>query len=246
MIKRLITLSTQIQRKVNNSLALPGACITCSAAIVGHGLCAGCYVDLPANQGQCRRCALPLAFGTGATMICGECLRHPPPFDRVITPWRYEFPVNHMISRYKYRGQRALGQPLIQSLVERVRDDLASEPWRRPDLLIPSPMHRNRQRRRGFNQAEDIAEQLSRQTGVPWSVTLVRKHRQHEVQAGLGRQKRLANLRGSFVVDSPAPRRVAIVDDVITTGATARTLALALTKAGARHIEVWALARTPN
>jgi ComF family protein len=178
-------------------------------------------------------------------MVCGECIGQPPPFQRVITPWRYEFPVNRLISRYKYSGERALGRPLIEGLVQRVLEEMAREPDRRPDILVPSPMHPARQRRRGFNQAEDIAEYVSRAIGVPWTVTLVQRRHKVSAQSGLDRAQRLANLRQAFSVAGPAPERVAIIDDVITTGATARTLAAILNRAGAQHVEIWALARTP-
>lgn len=257
MIESLTWLSTHIQRKVNSALPLlkrqhlaplswPGQCVACLAAIPGQGLCPGCQADLPVNHCQCRRCALPLAMAVSPDVICGECLREPPPFQQVVAPWRYQFPASQMISRYKYTGQRALGQPLIRGLRDQVVALLEQEPWRRPDLLVPSPMHPARQRRRGFNQAEDIAEQLSRAIGVPWSVTLIRRHRRTPPQSGLTRKERLANLQGCFTVNGPAPARVALVDDVITTGATARILAQELRRAGAYHIEVWALARTPN
>ncbi|WP_404363903.1 ComF family protein [Marinobacter sp.] len=246
MIKRLSSLSTQIKLKVNDSFRPRGQCVACLASIAGHGLCIGCFDDLPVNLSQCRQCALPLAIEIRHPVFCGECLSQPPPFERVIAPWRYQFPVNQLVSRYKYSGQRALGQPLITSLVTHVREQLAQEPDRRPDVLIPSPMHSSRQRKRGFNQAEDIAEQLSRAIDVPWSVSLARRLRKAPAQSGLKREQRLANLRNSFAIYGPAPGRIAIVDDVMTTGATARALSLALQGAGAKHIEVWALARTPG
>ena len=246
MIKRLSSLSTQIKLMVNDSLCLRGQCVGCLASIAGHGLCAGCLADLPSNPVHCRQCALPLAIETRHPVYCGECLSEPPPFQRVVAPWQYHFPVSRLISRYKYSGQRALGQPLIEGLVTQVSRELAQEPDRRPDLLIPSPMHPSRQRKRGFNQAEDIAEQLSRAIGLPWSITLVRRIRKDSTQSGLKRAQRLANLHNSFATYGPAPPRIAIVDDVVTTGATARALSLALKGAGATHIEVWALARTPG
>ncbi|MBS3804020.1 MAG: ComF family protein [Oleiphilaceae bacterium] len=188
---------------------------------------------------------MPLAMPAGDSMVCGDCIRQLPPFQRVIAPWRYEFPVNRLISRYKYSGQRALGKPLIDGLVRQVAEEMEREPGRRPDVLVPSPMHPARQRRRGFNQAEDIAESVSRAIGVPWSVTLVRRRQKVAAQSELDRAQRLANLRQAFSVSGPSPGRVAIIDDVITTGATARTLASVLSQAGARHVEIWALARTP-
>ncbi|MDX1635370.1 MAG: ComF family protein [Marinobacter sp.] len=253
MIESLEWLSTHIKRKVNSACTpltsrlprWPGQCVACLAPVDNHGLCPDCRADLPVNHSHCHRCALPLAVAA-SMMTCGECLRAPPPFHRVIAPWRYQFPVNQLISRYKYQGQRALGQPLIQGLTAEVLGTLAREPERRPDLLVPSPMHPARQRRRGFNQAEDIAEHLSRTLAIPWSVTLLRRVTTSAPQSGLNRRERLANLRGCFRVCGTPPEKIALVDDVITTGATARTLAAQLIGAGAREVEVWALARTPS
>lgn len=246
MIKRLKLLSTQIKLKVNSGFFLRQQCVACLTAICDRGLCDECLQSLPANHQHCRQCALPLTIMSDQPLLCGGCLQHPPPFSRVIAPWRYEYPVDRLISRYKYSQQRALGQPLINSLVDTVTTSLAQQPTRRPDLLIPSPMHPQKQRQRTFNQAEEIAEQLSRALDIPWSVTLVRRTQSGVAQSGLNRQQRLSNLRDIFTVTDKPPPRVAIVDDVITTGATARALATILNRAGAAHIEIWALARTPD
>ena len=246
MIKRLKLLSTQFTLKVNSGLSLPGQCVACCAGFRGQGLCPECLGALPYNHQHCRQCALPLAFAPDRPVLCGECLKHPPSFDRVITPLRYQFPVNRLISRYKYSHQRSLGNPLIGVLITAVNVHLSNTPMLRPDILVPSPMHPAKQRKRGFNQAEDIAERLSTAIGVPWSVTLVRRQHSGTAQSGLNRQQRLANLRGAFEITDRPPARIAIIDDVVTTGATARTLAHALKTAGATEVEVWALARTPG
>lgn len=246
MIKRLISLSTLLQPKVNSSLRFTSQCVACLSRIHGHGLCQGCLADLPDNACACRQCALPLPDLPLRTACCGECLADPPLFDRVIAPWRYQFPVNRLISRYKYRRQRTLGMPLIRGLAETLSAELEAHPERRPDLLIPSPMHAAKQRRRQFNQAEDIAEQISRALAIPWTVTRVTRAHPGVAQSGLDRRARLVNLRTAFTVTGPVPARVAIVDDVVTTGATARALAKVLRQAGAEQVQVWALARTPG
>lgn len=106
-------------------------------------------------------------------------------------------------------------------------------------------MHRKRQRKRGFNQAADIAEALSLATDIPWSSELLRRTRATAAQSGLDRRQRLSNLKGVFEVTGEVPAHVAVVDDVVTTGATARTLATLLQQHGAQTVEIWALARTP-
>ncbi len=222
-----------------------GQCVACLEPDAHFGLCTPCRQDLPANRWHCRCCALPLAFA-GDETLCGQCLQDPPPFSRVIAPWRYRFPVDGMIQRYKYNGQRAFARPLINDLGEHLMATLDADPAQRPDLLLASPMHPARRRKRGFNQAADIAEQISKRSGIPWTTDLVTRNRRTRPQRGLTREERLANLRGIYQVTGTPPSKVAIVDDVVTTGATARSLAEVLLNAGATDVQVWALARTPG
>ena len=221
-----------------------GQCVACLAPGAHFGLCVPCRRDLPANHRHCRCCALPLAFAGNET-LCGQCLQALPPFTRVIAPWRYRFPIDSMIQRYKYNGQRAFARPLIHDFANYLMDIMETAPEQRPELLVASPMHPSRRRKRGFNQAADIAEQLSKRTGIPWSTDLVIRNRRTRPQRGLNREERLANLRGIYQV-TRKPTTVAIIDDVVTTGATARSLSEALLEAGAVEVQIWALARTPG
>ena len=245
---RLTTLVNQVPAvlaRLHNAL-LPELCVTCIAPDARNGLCDGCRGDLPVNDRCCTRCGLPLLLARpGRERTCGECLKLQPGYHRAFIPWRYEFPVDRMISRYKYQGQRQYARPLLGDMAVQVRDLLSRHPCRRPDLLIAAPMHRKRQRERGFNQAAEIAEAISQGTGIPWSDQLLQRTRSTRPQSGLGRSQRLNNLKGLFEVHGEIPRQVALVDDVVTTGATAGALAAVLRKHGAETIEIWALARTP-
>ncbi|MDI9244885.1 phosphoribosyltransferase family protein [Marinobacter sp. CHS3-4] len=151
-----------------------------------------------------------------------------------------------LVQRYKDSGQRAYARPLIHGLSKTVEKTFYRPPERRPELLIPAPMHPARRRKRGFNQAADIAEHLSRELGIPWSADSLKRTRYTPTQRGLNRQARLANLQGVFAVTKLLPDRVALVDDVITTGATTRQLAAVMKEVGVKEIEIWALARTPG
>ncbi|MEQ9544662.1 MAG: ComF family protein [Marinobacter sp.] len=224
---------------------MAGSCVTCLDHKAINGLCDGCRDDLPVNRWHCRCCALPLAFHSN-TLTCGECLSTPPPFTQTVAPWRYQYPVDGMIGRYKYNGQRKYARPLIAGLAQQLSRHFQSSPELKPDLIVPAPMHRKRRRKRGFNQAEDIAEQLSLSLKIPWSATRIRRLRPTTPQRELGREARLHNLRGIFEVNDTVPARIALVDDVVTTGATARMLTAALMDAGAKDVQVWALARTPG
>jgi ComF family protein len=243
MIKGLTLLSTRIKQKVNSAL-LTERCVSCLAPTTDHGLCAACRSDLPANTPACPRCALPLP-DSATGLCCGDCLRDPPPFARARIPWRYEFPVDRMIGRYKYQGQRKYGRPLMAGLARHLEEALAREPDCRPEALIAAPMHPARRRQRGFNQAQDLAEYLGRTLDLPVLRGRVHRTRRTPTQRGLDRAGRLANLNDSLSLTGEPPASVAIVDDVVTTGATARALASLLKSAGTQRVELWALARTP-
>jgi ComF family protein len=200
-------------------------------------LCADCEADLPANVPACPLCA---AAVTGSQVVCRRCSRRHRAFDAAFAPYRYEFPMPELIHRMKYRGQlpltRILGCLLGRRLTERGAPQV--------DAIVPVPLHAARAQRRGYNQAREIAVFAARELGLPVHDRLARRIRETAEQTGLAAGARRRNLRGAFMVGSgDVPSRVAIVDDVLTTGATAESLALALRRAGCRRIEVWTVAR---
>ena len=255
MIKPWPTLSTRFSDLVNRThqmvtrthdALLPELCVACLGPDADWGLCQGCRKDLPNNDRCCLRCGLPLPLmRNGQSQTCGQCLEHQPDYCQALIPWRYEFPVDRMIGRYKYQGQRQYARPLLHDMAVEAAMVLDQYPERRPELLIAAPMHRKRQRKRGFNQAAEIAEAISRQTGIPWTDRLIQRTRKARPQSGLDRRQRLTNLKGLFEIQGRVPAQVALIDDVVTTGATAGTLATLLRRHGAQRVEIWALARTP-
>ena len=244
MIKGQGPLST-IMALMVDSRRTAGHCVGCLASAASHGLCAACRADLPRNRQACATCGLPLPGAAGG-YVCGECQKSPPAFDHALIPWRYQYPVDTMIGRYKYRHQRQFARPLVHDFVRFAEQALAESAMPRPEVLVPAPMHPARRRRRGFNQAADIAEHLGRHLGIPVDHHLIARTRTVVPQSGLNRAQRQANLSGLFRVLKEPPASLALVDDVVTTGATARALASELQKAGAQSIGLWALARTPG
>ncbi|WP_148863464.1 ComF family protein [Marinobacter fonticola] len=244
MINCLRALSTFIQPKVNISHITPHLCAGCLSPTRTTGLCPGCRGDLPRNDAACAHCALPLASLAAhhAQSLCGPCISQPPAFDKVLAPWLYGFPVNGLVSHFKYGKQRAFGRPLAELLAQ----EIANSGVNLPDCLIPVPMPSHRLRQRGFNQAEEIALWLADSLDIPVTSRVVHRKKQGETQSGLTRRQRLVNLKGAFEVIGDVPEHVALVDDVVTTAATAQELARTLKKAGARTVDVWALARTPK
>ncbi len=226
------------------TLLLPPTCLLCGAPGGGDlDLCPACLARLPENQPACRRCALPLPPDAPDGALCGACSRRAPAFDRIIAPWRYDKPLDELIACLKFRQQLAAGRTLGLLLAEAISSKLEQ----RPDLILPVPQHPAKLRARGFNQAGEIAATLSRRFGIPWSSGLLLKTRKTDAQHHLNRRQRLKNLRGAFHYHAREDcRHVAVVDDVVTTGATATETARALKQAGVSRVEIWAVARTPQ
>jgi ComF family protein len=192
---------------------------------------------LPYIEQACPVCAVELV--TTATEPCGACQRRRPPFESSFCAFRYAYPVNHLIRNLKYHGAIHWGRTLGLLLASRLP---RHEP--RPTLLVPVPLSTARFRARGFNQADEIAAVVARRLQLPLCTDLLRRVRDTAEQAGLDGKERRKNVRHAFAVTRPLLRaRIALIDDVITTGSTVREIARVLRRAGAEHISVWAVAR---
>ena len=172
---------------------------------------------------------------------CGACLRKPPSFDRAVCPFLYAYPLTHLVRGLKFSGHVAHGRVLGELLASEI---LLRRAGSLPDLLIPVPLAQPRYRQRGYNQALELALCLQRRFGLAVRADLIERTRDTPEQAGLDRKARRRNLKGAFQMRAQLPaHRVAIVDDVVTTGSTANEVARVLKRAGAQHVEVWAVAR---
>jgi ComF family protein len=208
-------------------------CLLCSAAS-DQPLCAACNAALPRLPSvRCVTCALPVPDGN----ICGACLAHPPRYDRTTAVFAYAFPVDALIQRFKYGGGLAIAPLLSNSLGCAVAET--------PDLIIPMPLSPHRLRERGFNQALEIARGVGRMTRIPVVANACRKIIETPPQAALPWKERTKNIRGAFVCDADlGGASVAVIDDVMTSGATLNELARNLRRAGAAHVSAWVVART--
>ncbi|WP_367373208.1 ComF family protein [Pseudomonas lini] len=221
-------------------------CLLCNEATEDiRPICMACETDLPWLGDHCQTCALPLP---AAGLTCGQCLKLPPAFERVAAPWTYSFPVDSLITRFKHSAKwpfgRLLAELLAQFLQHRFDEDLD-----RPDALIPVPLATKRLRQRGFNQAAMLARWLSVSLDIPCDETLLLRIQDTSAQQKLNADERKKNLRHAFAlapVASIKGRHLALVDDVLTTGATAQALARLLMDAGAARVDVYCLARTPK
>lgn len=226
------------------SLLFPPTCLLCGApgSASGCDLCAGCAADLPRNLDACPRCALPFDGPLPPGVLCGRCQRRLPPFDRCLATFRYECVVPSLVVGAKFEGRLDLARLLGQCLVDTVR--VAGAEW--PEVLVPVPLHPARLRARGYNQALEIARVMGRELALPVDPLCCSRVRATPPQTGLDARARRRNLRGAFEAAEPFRwRRLAIVDDVVTTGSTITELAWVLRRAGAERIDVWAVARTP-
>lgn len=220
---------------------LAAPCILCATPTrEPHGLCPGCFDDLPRLHSRCDCCALPLPPVDGAENLCGECLMSPPPFTRALAALSYEAPADFLIQSLKFR-EKLYVAPLLAELL---REAVVAEYGDTPDLLVPVPLHRARLRERGFNQALEVSRHLARRLGVPLVQRGVRRTRATGRQSDLAAGERAANVRGAFAVDPGAlSGHVAVVDDVMTTGKTAAEFARCLLRAGVERVDVWVCAR---
>lgn len=200
----------------------------------GAPLCPGCLADLPRlATPRCPVCALPTAMGE----ICGGCLKHPPAFDSTRAVYRYAYPLDALLQHYKY------GQGL--HLADFLAGQLAGQITDRPDLILPMPLHPRRLQERGYNQAGEIAKRLARRLDLPVSLTACTRAKDAPPQASLPLKERRKNIRGAFECDADlAGKRIALIDDVMTTGASLSELAKTVKQAGAVEVQAWVVART--
>jgi ComF family protein len=213
------------------------ACLLCGGRSDADGLCLGCRKSLPRlTDLHCPVCAIPDPTGE----LCGRCLNKAPHFDRVVAPLLYEFPATVLIQGLKYRGNLACARPLAAGMSE-VLDE---EPY--PDVIIPMPLARTRLAGRGFNQAMEIARRVATDFGLDISLNICHRTRESTPQAALPWKQRATNVRDAFACDVDlSGKSVAVVDDVLTTGATLNELAQTLKRRGAREVIGWIAARTP-
>lgn len=229
------------------ALVLPPHCLLCGLdGNDGRDLCRGCAGDLAPNRTCCPRCALPLPV---PAPLCGECLRSEPPFDAAFAPFVYGHPIDLLVAGLKFGRSLAAGRVLSALWL----DAVAVSAPALPALLVPVPLHPARLRERGYNQALELATPLAKRLGIALGGDLLARTRPTSAQAGLDAKTRRRNLRGAFECPdrslarfAPGSTHVALVDDVMTTGATLRECARVLRRAGFARIDAWALARAPK
>lgn len=230
--------------KVDRWLArlLPPRCLLCNApGADGRDLCVDCTSGLPWLQGACPSCALPLpASSAAAGLPCGQCLRHAPPLQQVRAAFLYRAPLDRLLPRLKFHASLACARLLGECMAA------SASHWPRPQALIAIPLHPSRLRQRGYDQALELARPLAQRLRLPLRDELLRRVRATSAQSRLDAPARRRNLRAAFRAGGrDLPRHVALVDDVMTTGATLHAAADALQRAGVQRVDAWVCARVP-
>jgi ComF family protein len=220
---------------------LPYQCILClKPSDRKQDLCSDCLQDLPTISHACPRCARVL-FGTHAT--CGSCIINEPPFNTTYALFLYEKPISNLILNLKFQERlvnaRILGELFANKICTHWYKD---KPL--PEVIIPMPLHTQRLKERGFNQALEIARPIAHQLCLPLDVMSYGRQRATLPQAQLPLKERKQNIKKAFLKENPHHyRHIAVFDDVITTGQTIREFCKTIKKDGVEQIDVWCIAR---
>lgn len=241
-------LTAYLRREVSGCIALflPLACPWCGdllpAVSKPQDLCRACLDGiLPPGPSSCPRCMQPHATLSATSHLCQACLCKPPPFERVHVVGRHAGTLKQAIHRFKYRDDPALNACMAQLLLDRLETTLDGF---RPDLVIPVPLHPRRLRKRGYNQALELARPVAKHFEVPLESNLLHRARDASAQQSLNARQRHSNLQGAFTLNGRVmASRILLIDDVMTTTATARACCAPLRAGGARAIQVAVLGR---
>lgn len=217
----------------------PTACVLCGATAKRiSNICCACRRELPRFDASCSRCGLPLC----ASGVCARCQHSAPPVDRTLSAFAYAGQIPYLVKQLKFAGS----QPVARLLGELLYDFVAARLRTRPQAIIPVPLHRQRLRARGYNQALEVSRTLHQKLGIPLVVRAVKRIRSplpQTLQKTAAARRR--NVDGVFEVDASLGEldSVVIVDDVMTSGATVFSLATALRARSIVHVQVWTVAR---
>ncbi|HHT0594045.1 TPA: ComF family protein [Legionella anisa] len=223
---------------LTQSLRLYSICVLCNQFHNSKiAVCISCIEFMTRLGPACNYCAYPLP--DTHLLVCGRCIKKTPYFDRALIHYVFEEPLRNLLHQFKYHNGLYLGSFLSQLMIHSLPKDGPM-----PQCLIPVPMHPQRVKSRGFNQAAVLARLLAKKLQLPYDLTSCQKILNTEPQASLDGEQRQKNLHHAFKAKKIPWNHVAIVDDLLTTGSTANELAFTLKKSGAKKVDVWCCART--
>ncbi|MGB0865413.1 MAG: ComF family protein [Granulosicoccaceae bacterium] len=217
-------------------------CTLCDAhGLNNQNLCQPCATDMPTNINACTGCAYPRTHSPQSQ--CSNCAKNPVLWDRCFCTCHYEIPADYLVKRFKYAGDRAAGLAMADAMwtnAKGFREELKGA------VFLPVPLHRSRLIQRGFNQSELLARVLAKRCGAEALCHTLVRTRPTCSQAGLSRKARAANIKNAFhIKDLPSNRKIVLIDDVLTTGSTAKECCRMLRRVGADDLTLWCFARAP-
>jgi ComF family protein len=225
-------------------IALPTLCVACREPVDGDGVCATCWAKLSFIAPPfCPRLGIPFVYDPGPGMLSMEAIADPPAYTRARAAVRYDDVARTLVHALKYQDRTDLAPAMGRWMARAGRELLAEA-----DVLVPVPLHWKRGWSRRYNQSGALARVIERQTGVKLSSEALRRVRPTQQQIGLSRKERASNVQGAFKVAADRQslihgRRVVLIDDVLTSGATVDACARALLRAKAASVDVLVFAR---
>lgn len=202
-------------------------------------VCSDCIELITPLGPSCRYCACPLY--DASYLVCGQCIKRPPQYDKAIVTYRFEEPLRSLLHHFKYHDGLYLSSFLSQLML-----NAWQEHYPQPQCLIPVPMHPEKLKLRGFNQAAVLTKRLARHLNIPYDLTSCQKIINTNPQASLDSGQRQKNLRGAFQIKPLPYQHITLIDDLLTTGSTANELARTLKRSGIKRVDIWCCARTVN
>lgn len=234
---------TRSQAQIKNP-ATCSYCFLCSARCSKQTyICEDCFNDLPYSHAHCPQCRLPMTI---LGRLCPECCAEEKPYDYCEVGTHYTFPSRQIATNLKSNNKRYLAKLMAHTIIQK-RVKLSG--CTLPDLICSIPMHPQKIKLKGFNHASLIAQSCAKELNIPYARGVLEKTRLTPKQVGLSRKERLKNIKASLSLNKNVAinnKHIAIVDDVMTTGATLESAARLLKQGGAKTVEVWAFARTPK
>lgn len=225
------------------NLLLPRVCLLCSDIVEDEGFCEKCFDNIKLIKSPlCRRCGMPFISQETEDHLCGACIKKRRPFSIARSIGIYEGVLLEAVQRLKYNGKTSLARPLAKLMTKEFS-------MTNYNLIVPVPLHKTRLKERGFNQSLLLARELSKLYNLPIDYLNLRKIRATDPQVNLKGKERIANIKGAFAVKNGAGfknKKILLIDDVYTTGATVIECSKVLKKAGAKTVDVLTLARVVN
>ena len=226
------------------NLSSNNPCLLCDTPTSENTLvCKDCFVDFPQIKNACYQCALPLhqyAESSQKTQICGNCLNQPPSFDYTLAAFLYAQPLDYLIRQFKFSAQLVTGHALAKLMLKVIDTDVTGT----PESIIPVPLHRNKLKSRGYNQAQELAHPIAKSLNINADLITCARIKDTQAQSGLTKKERIKNVKNAFELNrSISAEHVILLDDIMTTGNTLNELAKQLKKAGVKTVGIWVCAR---